>query len=446
MSFSAATLHAVLRDHVPAGASGFVVALSGGGDSAALLAAMTAPGNDFFTLPLRAVHIDHGLQSAAAEFRQACKTLCAQLRIPLSVVSVAVDVDAGVSIEAAARDARYAALAAQLKPKECLLTAHHRRDQAETVLLQALRGAGAKGMSAMPVCRPLGAGWHLRPVLDCSQSELLHFGAHLACVPLIDPMNEDLRFDRSFLRHRIWPLMEQRWPGAEMALSRTARHMADAQELLDLSASRDLARLRDGDALLIPGLRALAELARVNAVRLWLSEAQVEPPSTARLSEALRQMLEAEVDQLPAVVWGGHALRRYRHRLFLTGATPPRLAQARQWVPLSDSRVDLGPNLGYLTLEARLGGIAVEALQGTLNVRRRDGGEALKPARMARTQSLQHLCQSLGVLPWMRDALPLLYANDELVAVADLWADARRCSPEGTPGFAVKWRDGPIIV
>jgi tRNA(Ile)-lysidine synthase len=420
--------------------------LSGGLDSASLLAAMRAPGNDLGALPLRAVHIDHGLQAAAAQFREACTRQCAELGVPLRIIPVAVEVNAGLSIEAAARDARYSALAAQLGPGECLLTAHHRMDQAETILLQALRGAGVKGLSAMPVCREFGLGWHLRPVLDCSQSELLQFGAQLPRDRLIDPMNEDLRFERSFLRRQLWPLIEQRWPGAETALSRTAGHMADAQELLDVSASKDVARLRDGEALSIPGLRALSELARINAVRLWLCEAKVEPPSTARLREALRQMLEAGLDQLPAVVWGDHALRRYRHRLFLTAAAPPRLAQALEWDLGSNSLFDLGPYLGYLTLEARSGGIAAEALQGTLNVRRREGGEVLKPARLAKTQTLQHLCQSLGVLPWMRDALPLVYANDELVAVADLWLNAAHLSPEGAAGFAVKWSEAPIIV
>jgi tRNA(Ile)-lysidine synthase len=446
MSFSAASLHAALRAHVPEAATGFVVALSGGADSASLLAAMLAPGEDFRKLPLRAVHIDHGLQAAAADFRDACTRLCAQLNVPLSIVAVVVEATAGESLEAAAREARYAALAAQLKPNECLLTAHHRKDQAETLLLQALRGAGVKGMSAMPDCRKLAQGWHVRPMLGMPQSELLQFSAGLASSLVTDPMNADLRFDRSFLRHRIWPVIEQRWPGAEMALSRTAGHLADAQKLLDMAASKHLARLRDGDALLVTGLRVLPQLERINAVRLWLCEARVEPPSRARLSEALRQVLEADIDQMPAIVWGEHALRRYRQRLFLTDAVPPRMSETRQWVPLSASRADLGVGLGYLTLESRLGGIAPEALQGTLKVRGRAGGEVLKPARFASTQSLQHLCQSLGVLPWMRDALPLVFANDQLMAVADLWTEARCCAAEGMPGFAFRWSDAPIMV
>ncbi len=443
MTFSAASLRAVLDTHVPGEAAGLVVALSGGADSTSLLSAAQAA--DFRDLPLRAVHIDHGMQAAAAEFRASCSKLCERLGVPLTIFSVSVQAERGVSLEAAARAARYAALAAALAPKECLLTAHHREDQAETLLLQALRGAGVKGLSAMPICRRFAAGWHVRPLLDVPMCELTRFGAVLADSKSIDPMNQDLRFDRSYLRGQVWPRLVQRWPGAGIALSRTARHMAEAQALLDSAAAADVARLRDGEALLIPGLRTLPPLRRMNAVRFWLYEADVEPPPAARLSEALRQVLDADLDQLPAVVWGNSALRRYRHRLFLTPATPPRLDGARPWAVFANSRLDLGWPLGSLMWVPQIGGIAAAGLPEILIVRRRDGGETLRPRRLAKTQSVQHLCQLHGVLPWMRDALPLVFAGDALIAVADLWEDARFRVAADAPGLAVQWRDAPVI-
>jgi tRNA(Ile)-lysidine synthase len=446
MTFSAASLRAVLDAHTPAGATGLVVSLSGGADSAALLAAAYLLGATFRGLRLRAVHIDHGLQSAAACFREACAALCAGFNIPLTVIPVIVQTPPGASIEAAARAARYAALGLELRHGECLLTAHHSEDQAETLLLQALRGAGLKGLSAMPICRPLGRGWHLRPLLAVSQGELLAFGASSSGASVIDPMNEDLRFDRGFLRRQIWPLIETRWRGAATALSRTARHAAEAQELLDRAAAADVGRLRDGDALSVPGLRALGSQERINALRFWLCDAGVEPPSTARLIEALRQIFEAKADHLPNIAWGNCALRRYRQRLFLTEARPPRLEGTRRWLAGLESQVDLGPNLGKLRWVAQIGGIDAQRLPETLSVRRREGGEALKPGANAKTQSVQHLCQSQGVLPWMRDALPLVFADDALIAVADLWLDARWCVALPKPGFAIVWQQAPIIV
>jgi tRNA(Ile)-lysidine synthase len=195
MGFSAASLHAVLEHWVPAEATGLVVALSGGKDSSALLSAAAELQRNFRGLGVRAIHINHGLQPAAAKFSTTCRTLCERLNVPLCIFEVEVDGSAR-SIEAAARSARYAALAAHLRPGECLLTAHHREDQAETLLLQALRGAGVKGMAAMPACRVLGAGWHVRPMLEIAQHELLQFSGLPQQSHSHDPMNEDLRFDR----------------------------------------------------------------------------------------------------------------------------------------------------------------------------------------------------------------------------------------------------------
>jgi tRNA(Ile)-lysidine synthase len=444
-NFSAASLRAVLDAHAPRGATGLVVALSGGADSTALLAAVAALDPVFRSLKVRAVHVDHGLQAAAASFCEACAALCAGLGIPLTVIRAVVQTPPGASVEAAARDARYAAFEAELTPGECLLTAHHREDQAETLLLQALRGAGLKGMSAMPVCRPLGRGWHLRPLLNVPQSELLAFGASFSGARVIDPMNEDLRFDRGYLRRRVWPLIESRWPGAAATLARAARHAADAEVLLDCAAAADVSRLRDGDALSVPGLRALRPRERINAVRFWLRAAGVEPPSTARLTEALRQILEAKVDHLPAIVWDVHALRRYRQRVFLTDAHPPRLEGTRRWRAAPESQLDLGPNAGILRWVAQAGGIDARRLPEAVIVRRRGGGETLRPGVKARTMSVQHLCQSQGVLPWMRDVLPLVFADDALIAVADLWLDARWCAA-GEPGLGIAWEGAPIFV
>jgi tRNA(Ile)-lysidine synthase len=449
MTDTAATLHAVLSAHLPIEARGLLVALSGGGDSAALLRALHT--EKFRQLPLRAVHIDHGLQpAAAAAFRAAAQALCDRLEVPLTVVSVRVDVSDGVSIEAAAREARYAALCAELGAFECLLTAHHREDQAETVLLQALRGAGLKGMAAMPACRAFGRGWHARPLLDMAQTELLRLGGGDGqlgdCSVALDPMNADLRFDRSFLRLQLWPLVTARWPGAGAALSRAARHMAQAQELIDLSGQEDLARLRDGDALSITGLRVLSPAKRSNAVRLWLAQAGVELPSTARLEETMRQVLSADEDHVPAIVWSGHAMRRYRQRLFLTAAQPPRIQQQLAWSMRPPLPLILGENLGALSWAPQLGGLDPRCLPEVLQVRRREGGETLRPAPLARTQTVQHLCQSIGVLPWMRDGLPFVFAGDDLVAVGDLWQEARFCAPAAEPGLRIAWRQAPIIV
>ncbi len=194
----------------------------------------------------------------------------------------------------------------------------------------------------------------------------------------------------------MWPLIERRWPGAATALTRTSHHIAEAQELLDRLGAATVRRLRDGDALSVSGLRALPPAEQINALRHWLAAAQVTPPPAARLSEALRQVFAAGADHLPAIVWGPHALRRYRERLFITPAEPPALGARREWLAVPGARLDLGPGLGSLRWAAQMGGLDANRLPECLSVRQRRGGETLKPGRRAKTQSIQHLCQSLG--------------------------------------------------
>jgi tRNA(Ile)-lysidine synthase len=453
MNFGAAWLRAVLEEHLPAAATGLVVAVSGGADSACLLAALAQGGAPAPRgLKLRAVHVDHGLQPASAAFREASIALCRRWHMPLSVITVRVETGGGVSIEAAARDARYGGLARALAPGECPLTAHHSQDQAETLLLQLLRGAGVKGLSAMPMCRPLGSGWHVRPLLDVARRDLREFGETHGVAVADDPMNHDPRFDRSYLRSHVWPLIERRWPGAAGTLSRTARHLAETSELLDQSASRRVQRLRDGDALSVTGLRGLPPLEQINALRHWLFSAAVTPPPASRLTEALRQVFAADADHLPAIVWGSYALRRYRERLFITPATVPSLGARREWLgpracaQLPGSSLDLGPGLGRLRWAPQLGGLDASRLPDTVSVRQRRGGETIKPGRRAKTQTVQHLCQRLGVLPWMRDVLPMVYADEWLIAIGDLWQDARFCVAADAPGVGCHWDDAPMIV
>ena len=464
MSFGAALLQAVLDERVPAAATGLVVAVSGGADSACLLTAIAQLAEPALAgaplggsplgggprtargLSIRAVHVDHGLQPAAFALREASAALCARLCIPFCVVPVAVETGSGVSIEAAARDARYLGLARNLQPGECLLTAHHAQDQAETLLLQLLRGAGLAGLSAMPMCRPFGGGWHLRPLLGVARQDLREFGEAHGIAAADDPMNRDPRFDRAYLRSHVWPLLETRWPAAAAVLSRAARHLAEARQLLDQAAAVQVGRLRDGDALSVAGLRALPPLEQINTVRHWLCAAAVTPPPTPRLTEGLRQVFSAGPDRLPAIMWGQYALRRYRGRLFVTEGPLPSLGAPREWPFMGGSPLILGPAIGQLHWTPRIGGLDANRLPRILSVRRRRGGEVMKLGLCAKTQTVQHLCQSAGVLPWMRDALPFIYADNALIAVGDLWQDARWCVADGAPGFACRWAGAPVMV
>jgi tRNA(Ile)-lysidine synthase len=297
----------------------------------------------------------------------------------------------------------------------------------------------------MPLRRPFGPGWHLRPLLDIAPQDLHRLGRRLAIQAVDDPMNRDTRFDRAYLRREVWPRIEQRWPAAAASLARAAQHLGEAQASLDSSTRLSVEQLSDGEALSALGLRALPNRERLHVVRHWLNQAAVEPPSTARLEEALRQMLTARSDHEPAVQWGEHVLRRYRDRLFITAAVLPAIGEPLDWRTSAGAHLELGAGLGALRWVERAGGLDPARLPASVCVRRRRGGETLKTGARARTQSVQHLCQAMGVLPWLRDALPMIYAGDTLIAVGDLWQDARSSVSADILGLGCVWEDAPRL-
>ena len=241
MSFSEHALPAALRSL--GAVARFCVAYSGGLDSSVLLHAL-ARCRDALGAPLVAVHVDHALLSEAAAWTAHCRATCAELGVPLQVVEVdAARRRAALGVEAAARDARYAALADLLGPGDCLLTAHHRDDQAETVLLQLLRGCGPAGLAAMPGVAPLGRGRLARPLLDVSRADLRAYAVEHSIGFVQDPSNSDPELARGFLRTEVTPRLQARWPGMSRTLARAARHAADAAAIIAERAAEDLERL-----------------------------------------------------------------------------------------------------------------------------------------------------------------------------------------------------------
>lgn len=436
------------------------VALSGGADSAALLHAAAAlprsgdggvaPGGDRTGVrvrTLRAIHVDHGLQSAAGALRDAAERLAAACRVPLDVLAVRVAVD-GASLEAAARDARYAALGAALAPGEWLLTAHHVEDQAETLLLQLLRGAGLRGLAAMPGRAPLGAGWIVRPLLDVPRAALVACARDAGLAWHDDPMNADPRFDRAYLRSEIWPRLVARWPAAATTIARTAGHVATAQRLLDAQSDADLARVERGAALHVPSLLELPDERRAAAVRRWLVARHGRRlPPARRLALVDRELLRARGANGPRLAWDGVELRRYGEELRLVEPLPELPPHAALW---PDVPLDLGP-LGCLILErcAAAGAdpaVAVARVHAPLSVRPRSGGERLRLSRGSGRRPLKDLLREARVPPWLRERVAVLRDGQRVVAVVlpdRAWVDADVAAVAGEPAYRIAWRDAP---
>ena len=416
------------------------VAYSGGLDSHVLLHGMAALREYLLPAQVCAVHVNHGLHGDASVWAEHCRGVCSDLDVPLTQRAVDATPARGESPEAAARRARYQAVASVMAPGDVALTAHHRDDQAETLLLHLLRGSGPHGLAAMPHCRPFRAGWLARPLLAFSRQVLRQYAEAGALSWVEDPGNHEDRFERNFLRNEIMPALKLRWPALGHVLARAAAHQAEAARLLDSLADRDLDEVRGA----VPGrlrmdrLLGLSPERQRNVLRRWIAALDLPLPTTAHLDRVLQDALGAEPDRTPLVRWEGAEVRRYRDVLYAMPPLPP--PPTDETLPWPAGETLYLPD-GRLSAEGCLGqGIKVSAwAAGAAEVRFRDGGERCRPAGRGNSRSLKNLLQEQGVPPWVRPRLPLVYVQGELAAVADL----RVCEPfaadQNEPGWLIAW-------
>jgi tRNA(Ile)-lysidine synthase len=425
--------------------SGLCVAYSGGLDSTILLHALVRLSADDPELRVRAVHVDHGLHANSAQWRQHCQREARALDIDCVTCVVQVDAESETGLEAAARDMRYRALRALLHDGEVLLTAHHADDQVETLLLALVRGAGVRGLSAMPDIQRFDPGWLARPLLDHTREELEAWARAERLSWLEDPSNEDRSLDRNFLRHEVVAKLRTRWPAVAHSANRSAAHAREAAELLDDLAAIDSAGLRLGPCLRVEGLRELEPARRRNVLRHWLRSRGAQAPSTRKLAAIDHDMLLAREDRVPCIEWEGVRLRRHRGLLYCDSSDPPDLGGARiPWDARESLR--LPGDLGRLRIErGPEGRLAASALSHGVDVRFREGGESLRPAGDAHHRTLKKLLQSRGVLPWWRNCLPLLYTGEQLIAVGDLWIAEEFAARAGEPAVSVLWDERPPL-
>jgi tRNA(Ile)-lysidine synthase len=435
VSGSSKQLQCHLRDKLLlAGCPGktLLLALSGGLDSSVLLQLLAAL-RPHFNFNLHAMHVHHGLNPHADDWAEFCARACASLDVPLQVVHVAVDKHSGLGTEATARAARYQAL---LSTKaDYVLLAHHQDDQAETLLLQLLRGAGMKGLAAMGA---LDMNKRLlRPLLDVSRAELQAYAERQGLQWVNDESNTDIAFDRNYCRHRIMPVMLERFPSARATLARSALHMAEAAQLLDELAALDAQQHVVDDQLRVSGLAGMSESRARNLLRWWLSASQQPMPGSARLQEALRQLMSAKTDARVRVVLGHVVLRRYRDFAYLeTDTETATLAMVWQGEP----ELTL-PDGSRLMFERTTGaGLALERLGiSKLRIGRRIGGERFKPDATRPTRTLKHLLQEAQMPPWLREQLPLIYCDDTLAIVPGIGVACElQAGPQET-GLLVSW-------
>lgn len=421
------------------------VAASGGRDSTALLHA-TARATQGQGIEVVALHVHHGLNPAADGWQLHLQRQCARwaragLPVRFITTRLAGAPARGESVEAWARRGRYAALAQMAREAgaHVVLLAHHRRDQAETLLLQALRGAGPAGLAAMPrEAEREGLLW-CRPWLDQPAAAIEAYIARYRLTHIDDDSNQDTRFDRNRLRHDVWPALLAAFPQAEAALAQAARLSQQAAELVDEVASADLAVLQDGlgTGISVAAWMALSQARQAAVLRHWL-----RPAVDEGVRETLIERLLAELPRARSARWPVDAsseLRLYRGHLALASLAPPTAPTNPTPVRLDQpGRTELPAWGGTLELVPVEQGGASLALLADAGLRERQPGDQFQLAPRGTARSLKKQFQTLGVPAWQRHG-PIAAVADHVVFVPGLGIDARALAAPGEPQLAIRW-------
>jgi len=400
------------------------VGYSGGCDSHVLLHALAAIKKEL-QIQLRAVYVNHGLSPHAVAWGEHCLLVCDRLEVPLRILSVDATANPGQGPEASARYARYQAISGCLNPGDYLCTAHHQDDQAETLLLQLLRGAGPKGLAAMPQQSTLGRAKQTRPLLDFTREQLQTYGEQHGLKWIDDESNLDTAFDRNFLRHELMPMLQKRWPSAARTLTRSASHCAEAEQLLGELAQQDYENTKGktAETLTIEGLSQLSNIRLKNLLRYWIGLNGLPLPSDIKLQHVVSDVLPAAQDKAPCVTWRGAEVRRFDGMLYIMQAIPQfDSAAVIPWHDL-DSELVL-PDGRRLSFDddgqSRTPNLS-RLKQGKITIRFRQGGERITLAGGQHHKTLKQLFQEKRVPPWQRSRVPLVYKGDSLVAAAGVY-------------------------
>lgn len=460
MEFNLETFHSALLA-TASQASSFesaVVGLSGGMDSIVLLHVLNElKKQSRLAFEFRAVHVNHALQANAADWQRYCEALCTQLSIELKSVAVSIDVadsgdpDSTAGVENAAREARYQVFEQQLNPGEALFLAHHRDDQMETLLLRLMRGSGSRGLRGIPRARTVGAGFLLRPLLDFDRAQLHKYASHHGLQWMEDPSNQDQRYDRNYCRHSILPMLQARWPAYRDSWSKTATLAQETEGLLKDLAVQDLESIATASRAVVQvdKLLRLAEPRRRNVLRYWLAQLKLPELGWNRLHQLSTEVLLASDSASLDVK--GFRLSRYRGCLYALRASKDVSMQMSEedlhWDLPAPAQLGLPevalpslllPNNGSLRAQLKEGpGLAV-ARCSQLQIRYRKGGESCRLVGRP-NKSLKKILQEYEIEPWIRNRIPLLYQQEQLVCIPGIGVSEEFAAKPGETGVIVQW-------
>ncbi|OCH54398.1 tRNA lysidine(34) synthetase TilS [Vibrio sp. ZF57] len=408
-----------------------IVAFSGGVDSRVLLelAAQFAKSHH---IDCCAVHVHHGLSNNADYWAEQCKTWCDALSVSLFIERVSLDISRGESVEKLARDARYQALKKHIRQGDVLVTGQHIDDQVETFLLALKRGSGPKGLSSMAKVMPFSGAHIVRPLLSVTRTDIEVAARDMALTWVEDESNQDVRFDRNFIRHQVTPTLTERWPSFRESVSRSAQLCAEQELLLDeLLESHLQQALTEKHSLSIEVLSQYSDLLRARLLRMWLSRCNQPMPSQKQLKLIWDEVACAQADANPKLVLNEVEVRRFNHQLHVVKETKD-LSNWQSDISMEESLV-LPDGLGELHLtSAACDGVSnhcdaqhfsLNTTRGTLRVIFNPEGLSAHPVGRGHSRKLKKLFQEYQVPSWLRRRTPILMDGDRVIAVLGLFVD-----------------------
>ena len=429
----------IIHSNLPAKTKRVFIAYSGGVDSHVLL--HLASLDQELKPRVTAVYVNHGLQAEANAWAEHCKKVSVDLGVQFKCLTVNAQKAAGQSQEEAARNARYKALKALLQECDVLLLAQHREDQMETVLLQLFRGAGVKGLSGMPTISDFGHGKMGRPFLDTSQQAINEYAKHCHLSWVEDTSNQCDDFDRNFLRNQILPQLKNRWPALDKTVSRSARHCASSQSLVQGLAHTLFEKIYDfsDETLIISKLLKLSLTEQQLLIREWFNHQQLRMPSEKMLQRVIDEVLNAKVSASPKIQGQGYCICRYRDKLFCLKEEDSNNIQTDHiWLTGVREIALAGGCLSII--DARQGISKLMWDKSEIEIKYRQGAEKIKLPGREGHHVLKKLFQEQAIPPWQRKAMPLIYLDNHLAAVGDLWISTDFFSDNNEECYQIVWK------
>jgi len=374
---------------------------------------------------ITAVYVHHGLQAEADSWARHCEKTADSLGIDFILLRVNAVANQGESPEEAARNARYTALKSLVGVDDVLLLAQHRDDQLETVLLQLFRGSGLRGLSAMPERMVFGQGVMLRPLLNVSKLTIDNYAQVNGLNWVDDPSNLGHDYDRNFLRNAVLPLLKQRWPACDKTVARSARHCADAQFVISALAEELFNRVfkADDKTLCISQLQTYEVTQQQLVIREWFQALNLKMPAQAFVERLQSEVLSAREDSDPVLSGQGYCVRRYRDKLYCLKQAAPEIVRDTIW-PAGQTSIRVSDHQILSCMPSSVGIDPAQWQNATIVVKARSGGEKIGLPGRKSHHALKKLFQEAGIPPWERKMIPLVYLDDKLAAVGDLWISA----------------------